>query len=74
MGSSCFARGNARILQQLETFIENHERTDIQLVGHLCMGECSQGPNIRIDGQLIQPDEREMITTMIEEKLMGKQR
>ncbi|MGH0054380.1 MAG: (2Fe-2S) ferredoxin domain-containing protein [Sphaerochaetaceae bacterium] len=49
MGSSCFARGNSQTLVALESFLQESGLTDrVELVGHLCMGACSKGPNIRI--------------------------
>lgn len=69
MGSSCFARGNARLLERLEAFLSDHETADVHLVGHLCMGECSQGPNIRIDGKLIQQSGSDHIISLIEDSL-----
>lgn len=49
MGSSCFARGNAQSLATLESYIAEHDLFDrVELVGHLCLGACSKGPNIKI--------------------------
>lgn len=51
MGSSCFARGNSEILQAVETYLSEKGLQDrVELVGHLCLGKCNQGPNLRIDG------------------------
>ena len=50
MGSSCFARGNSQALTNLETYIAEHRLEDrVELVGHLCLGSCSAGPNLKID-------------------------
>lgn len=60
MGSSCFSRGNAQLLEQVEAYIEAHPELVLDLSGHLCLGDCSQGPNIRIDGTVhrgMKPDE-----------------
>ncbi|MDC7245769.1 MAG: (2Fe-2S) ferredoxin domain-containing protein [Sphaerochaetaceae bacterium] len=54
MGSSCFARGNALVLERLESLQSEEPGIDIELSGHLCMNECSAGPNVRIDGKLYQ--------------------
>jgi NADH:ubiquinone oxidoreductase subunit E len=54
MGSSCFARGNALVLEKLESFLQKEPDLEVELSGHLCLGECSHGPNIRIDGKLYQ--------------------
>lgn len=56
MGSSCFSRGNNRHLQTLQQFLAQHGlEAEVELVGSRCEGLCMQGPNIRIDGELI-PD------------------
>ena len=52
MGSSCFARGNSTALGYLETFIEENGLSDrIELGGHLCIGQCNNGPHITIGGK-----------------------
>lgn len=49
MGSSCFARGNSRTLALLENYIsENNLQDRVDLIGHLCLGACAIGPNIKI--------------------------
>jgi NADH:ubiquinone oxidoreductase subunit E len=61
LGSSCFARGNAKALAILESYIEEHGLASrVELAGHLCLGSCSQGPNIKIGGVLhsaVKPDQ-----------------
>lgn len=52
MGSSCFARGNGRTLQVLTEYLKTRGRNGaVELRGALCANECSQGPNVTIDGQ-----------------------
>ncbi|MBN2659259.1 MAG: (2Fe-2S) ferredoxin domain-containing protein [Spirochaetales bacterium] len=51
MGSSCFARGNSRILGFLERYIgEEGLQGRVEITGHLCLGNCSSGPVVRING------------------------
>ncbi|MBB6482464.1 (2Fe-2S) ferredoxin domain-containing protein [Spirochaeta isovalerica] len=51
MGSSCFARGNSRLLSFLEEYIAGEGLASrVGITGHLCMGNCSSGPVVRIDG------------------------
>ncbi len=54
MGSSCFARGNSLVLEQLELLLQDEPDIEVELLGHLCLSECAKGPNIRIDGTLYQ--------------------
>lgn len=50
MGSSCFARGNADNLAEIESFIDEHDlKADIALTGARCCNQCTEGPHIVID-------------------------
>ncbi len=55
MGSSCFARGNNRVLDVLERVIEENGWKDkVHLSGLRCQNHCAYGPNLTIDGDLYQ--------------------
>ncbi|MCC8181085.1 MAG: (2Fe-2S) ferredoxin domain-containing protein [Planctomycetes bacterium] len=55
MGSSCFTRGNNRLLQALEDTIKaNAWEERVILTGLRCENRCGQGPNVFIDGKLHQ--------------------
>ncbi len=55
MGSSCFTRGNNRLLELLENQIAMNGWEDrIALSGARCHDLCGNGPNIFIDGKLYQ--------------------
>lgn len=50
MGSSCYPRGNRRILQQLKAMIAAENLQDqVHLCGHLCSGRCTEGPVVVIN-------------------------
>jgi NADH:ubiquinone oxidoreductase subunit E len=49
MGSSCYTRGNDKILEMVRDFIETQGISDqVDFRGHLCKGQCNKGPNISI--------------------------
>ena len=52
MGSSCFARGNARNVELAEAFLDAHPEIEarVDLRGGLCCDRCSDGPNVVVDG------------------------
>ncbi len=53
MGSSCFARGNNRVLAGLEEMIRRNGWTEaVSLAGSRCSNRCGDGPNLTIDGAL----------------------
>ncbi len=54
MGSSCFARGNERILAVCEKFLADRglrDEVDVELGASLCTGNCAAGPVVIIDGK-----------------------
>ena len=52
MGSSCFARGNARNVELAEAFLDSHPEIEarVDLRGGLCCDRCADGPNVVVDG------------------------
>lgn len=69
MGSSCFARGNEENLRVIEHFIEQNDvDAQIELSGKCCVGDCSDGPNIIIDGVCHHRVGKEMLIDILTEK------
>jgi NADH:ubiquinone oxidoreductase 24 kD subunit len=55
MGSSCYARGNDQVLIAIRDYLEANSLQDrVSLSGSRCEHQCGSGPNVRIDGVLIQ--------------------
>ncbi|MBN2275802.1 MAG: (2Fe-2S) ferredoxin domain-containing protein [Bacteroidales bacterium] len=53
LGSSCFSRGNKNLLKSIQRFINHHNLADkVFFRGDHCFGECSEGPNLQIDGKM----------------------
>ncbi len=55
VGSSCFARGNAKNVEVAEKFLEERglkDGVDLEMSGSLCSGNCSNGPNVIINGKM----------------------
>ncbi len=52
MGSSCYARGNAKNAILLQEWISAHPDTSLALGGTLCEGHCKDGPVIRLGERL----------------------
>lgn len=48
LGSSCYIRGNDKILSFLQEYVQQKDMT-IELVGCRCTNLCQDGPNIYID-------------------------
>jgi NADH:ubiquinone oxidoreductase subunit E len=50
LGSSCFARGNKKLLKVVQTYIkENHLEGNVIFKGNHCFGKCNKGPFLKID-------------------------
>ncbi|MGL4594251.1 MAG: NAD(P)H-dependent oxidoreductase subunit E [Thermoguttaceae bacterium] len=72
MGSSCFTRGNEENLRVIEEFIALNDCEDqVQLSGKCCLGRCSDGPNIVIDGQCFNRVNKEMLIDLLNERYVG---
>lgn len=70
MGSSCFARGNNRLLAALEDVIrKNKWQERVALSGYRCENQCSTGPNLKIDGVLVSNPTTAAITEMLAQRL-----
>ena len=51
LGSSCFSRGNKDVVMFIREYLKrNHLDDKIIFKGARCMGHCSNGPNLRING------------------------
>ncbi len=49
LGSSCFARGNKKILETIQQYIkDNHLEGRVKFRGNHCFGRCIKGPVLKI--------------------------
>ncbi|HPC99124.1 MAG TPA: NAD(P)H-dependent oxidoreductase subunit E [Bacteroidales bacterium] len=55
LGSSCFSRGNKDIVKIVQDIVaKQNPGVRITLRGTRCTGHCSNGPNIVINGKIIE--------------------
>jgi len=51
LGSSCFSRGNKDVVLFIKEYLRtNHIEDRVVFRGSRCMGHCSNGPNLLING------------------------
>ncbi len=65
MGSSCHMKGAYKIVEKLKKL------TNVKLYGALCMGNCSNGVNVEVDGKLYSNITEENVDELIT-KILGK--
>ena len=54
LGSSCFSRGNKDVVMFIREYLrKNHLDDKVIFKGARCMGRCSYGPNLNINGVTI---------------------
>jgi NADH:ubiquinone oxidoreductase subunit E len=52
LGSSCFARGNKRLVKVIEQYLnEQNLRHLVHFHGAHCFSSCEKGPLVKIDGK-----------------------
>ena len=49
LGSSCYVRGNDKMLAFLEDYAQKNKKVQIELVGCRCSNLCQDGPNLFIN-------------------------
>lgn len=55
IGSSCFSRGNAKNVELVEKYLQQHrlqDEVDVRLGGSLCTGKCPDGPIVRVNDKI----------------------
>jgi len=53
IGSSCHLKGSRQIVEQMQDLIaDNHLKDKIDLSGVFCMGNCTEGVCVTVDGNL----------------------
>ncbi len=55
LGSSCFSRGNKEVVLFIRDYLKrNHLEDKVVFKGARCMGHCNNGPNLTINGEVIE--------------------
>jgi NADH:ubiquinone oxidoreductase subunit E len=70
MGSSCFSRGNSRMLKLLQDSIKScGAESRVQISGSLCEDQCTCGPNITINGNRLSAATPEKCIQLLQQHL-----
>jgi NADH:ubiquinone oxidoreductase subunit E len=70
LGSSCFSRGNRDVVQFIKEFLKkNHLDDKVVFKGARCLGHCSNGPNLVINGRVIEGVSLEVAEKILTEYL-----
>ena len=69
LGSSCFSRGNKDIVMFMKDYLKkNHLDDRVIFKGSRCMGNCSNGPNLKINGRAIEEISMKNIEAIMEKE------
>lgn len=70
LGSSCFSRGNKDVVNFIREYLKkNHLDDRVIFKGARCMGLCSSGPNLTINGVTIEGLSISQIEGILEKEL-----
>jgi len=70
MGSSCFSRGNKDVVMYIREYLrKNHLDDKVIFKGARCMGNCSKGPNLRINDKTEEGVTLTKIEALLEKEL-----
>ena len=69
LGSACYARGNGKILKFLEERAEEpNPGFELDLSACLCQENCANGPNIQVDGLVLEGMSLEKMKRLLDER------
>lgn len=70
LGSSCFARGNQDLIDEIKRYINRNQLDDkVRFEGDHCFDSCAEGPNMYIGKRLFQHVTKENIVSLLDEGL-----
>lgn len=73
MGSACHLKGSSKIVRKLQELVkENGLEATIQLKGSFCMGPCSKGVVVEVDGKMFYHLSEDNVVKFFEEELMKR--
>ncbi|MFO7617089.1 MAG: (2Fe-2S) ferredoxin domain-containing protein [Bacteroidales bacterium] len=68
LGSSCFARGNRKLVQAVRQFLASHHLEErVFFHGAHCFGECRSGPNLKIGETLYPAIDEEKVQVILKD-------
>ena len=71
LGSSCFARGNKHLVQEIRQYLDEHKlghRVDFK--GKHCFSNCENGPAIQIDDKRFDHISKDNIRGILDNELL----
>ena len=70
MGSSCFSRGNKKVLQVIRDYLSGKGLAElVKFKGCHCMGQCEHGPNIRISDLTVHHVDHALVIDTLEKAI-----
>lgn len=70
MGSACHLKGSSKIVRKLQELVkEKGLDVDIQLKGSFCMGPCSKGVVVEVDGKMFYHLSEDNVEKFFEEEI-----
>ena len=70
LGSSCFSRGNKDVVLFIKDYLrKNHLEDKFIFKGARCMGHCSNGPNLKINEEIIEGVNLSVIESILEREI-----
>jgi NADH:ubiquinone oxidoreductase subunit E len=69
LGSSCFARGNKKILESIQRYIkENQLDGRVKFRGNHCFGKCNKGPILKIGENIYEQVSQENLMAILDKE------
>lgn len=68
LGSSCFSRGNKKLVQLIKQYLDEHLLNErVRFRGAHCFNMCDKGPSMKIDGREYNQLDEESVLKVLDE-------
>ncbi len=69
LGSSCFARGNKKILEKIQQYIKDNQLEGrVKFRGNHCFGKCNKGPVLKIGENIYEQVSEDNLYRILDEE------
>ena len=73
VGSSCHVRDSRGVIEALQATLEAHDLDgSVDLRAEFCLGHCVEGPNVRVEDEIIGPVRIDAIEAFVDHHILPR--
>ena len=73
VGSSCHVRDSRGVIEALQTTLRAYDLDEsVDLRAEFCLGNCVEGPNVRVEDEVIGPVRTDTVEAFVEQHILPR--